>query len=104
MNVTQDPDAFFLRAELPGIDPKGLEITTLRNKIMISGERKLAEERGEVSYHRREREGGRFSRSLVLPTEIDAERVNASYEHGLLTLALPKAEVAKPKQIRVKTR
>jgi len=104
MNVTQDPDTFFLRAELPGIDPKGLEIAAVRNKITITGERRLTDEKAEVSYHRREREGGRFSRSLVLPTEIDAERVNASYEHGLLTMTLPKAEAAKPKQIRVRAR
>lgn len=103
MNVTQDPDTYFLRAELPGINPDDLEIAAVRNRIMISGERTLAEEKGNASYHRREREGGQFSRTVVLPTEVDAERVNARYEHGVLTISLPKTEAAKPKQITVKT-
>lgn len=102
MNVTQDPDRFFVRAELPGIDPVTLNISALRNKLTVNGERKLEEEKGTVSYHRREREGGQFSRSLTLPSDIDPDKVSARYLNGVLTITLPKAEEAKPKLIAIR--
>ena len=103
MNVTQDKDHFFVRCELPGIDPSALELNALKNKLTVSGKREISDPGEGASYHRREREAGTFNRSLALPMEFDAERVAAEYKDGILTMTLPKAEAARPRQIPVKT-
>ena len=103
MNITQDDDNFYLRAEIPGIKPAELSISALRNRVSISGKREIPRENDRVSYHRKERPEGGFNRAVTLPTEVDAERVDARYADGILTLTLPKAEQAKPRQIAVKT-
>jgi len=102
INITQDDDNFVLRAEIPGIKPAELSISALRNRVAISGKREIPREHERVSYHRKERPEGAFNRAVTLPVEIDAERVDARYGDGILTLTLPKAEVAKPRQITVK--
>ncbi|HVV51086.1 MAG TPA: Hsp20/alpha crystallin family protein [Polyangia bacterium] len=102
MNITQDDDNFYLRAEIPGIKPAELSISALRNRVSISGKREIPREHERVSYHRKERPEGAFNRAVTLPTEVDAERVDARYADGILTLTLPKAEQAKPRQITVK--
>lgn len=103
MNITQDDENFYLRAEVPGIKPAELSISALRNRVSISGKREIPREHDRVSYHRKERPEGAFSRAVTLPTEVDAERVDARYADGILTLTLPKAEQAKPRQIAVRT-
>lgn len=103
MNITQDDDNFYLRAEIPGIKPAELSISALRNRVSISGKREIPREHDRVSYHRKERPEGGFNRAVTLPTEVDAERVDARYADGILTLTLPKAEQAKPRQIAVKS-
>jgi HSP20 family protein len=103
INVTQDADRFYVRAEIPGIKANDLEISVLRNRLTISGKREIAKEHERASYHRRERAEGEFSRTLTLPTPVEADRVEARYAEGILTLTLPKAEEAKPRQIVVKT-
>lgn len=100
MNITQDADKFYVRAELPGMNMDDLELTAVRNRLSLSGKREIAAE--EASYHRREREGGTFNRSVSLPSEIDSDRVEAKYRDGVLTIVLPKREEAKPRQIAVK--
>jgi HSP20 family protein len=103
LNVTQDEDSVFVRAEIPGINADQLAISVLRNRLSIAGKREIQLEQGKVAYHRRERPEGSFNRTLTLPVEIDAERVEARYTDGILTLILPKAEAAKPRQISVRT-
>ena len=103
MNITQDDDNFYLRAEIPGMKPADLSISALRNRVAISGKREIPREHDRVSYHRKERPEGAFNRAVTLPTEVDAERVVARYADGILTLTLPKAEQAKPRQIAVRT-
>lgn len=103
LNVTQDEDKFYVRAELPGVDISSLQISALSRRLVIAGERKLSEEREEASYHRRERAGGVFNRSVTLPAAIDTERVSATYVNGILTVALPKSEEAKPRQVSIKS-
>jgi len=102
MNVTQDDNHFFVRAEIPGVKAEDLSISALRNRVSISGKREIAQERNGVSYHRKERAEGEFSRTVTLPGEVAADRVEARYVDGVLTLTLPKAEAAKPRQIAVK--
>ena len=88
---------------MPGIDPKELSITALRNRVSLAGKRSIQREHERSSYHRRERAEGEFNRTITLPGEVDAARVEARYTDGILTLTLPKAEQAKPRQITVKS-
>ncbi|MDH3567689.1 MAG: Hsp20/alpha crystallin family protein [Desulfobacteraceae bacterium] len=101
-NVTEDSNNYYVRAELPGMKPDELNIQVTSDGISISGERKIPEEGNGVRYHRREREAGKFSRSINLPSEIDVNAVDASLDNGILTITIQKAEVAKPRQITVK--
>jgi HSP20 family protein len=103
INVTEDKNGYHVRAELPGIKSDELEISVTGETLSISGERKIAEEKGDVKYHRREREAGKFSRIVSLPSQIDTGKVEAKCVDGLLTIVLPKAEAAKQKQILVKS-
>ena len=103
INVTEDSDNFFVRAELPGIKTDDLDISVTGNSLSISGERKFAPEDENAKYHRREREGGKFSRMFSLPTQVDTDKVEAHCADGILTIVMPKSEAGKPKQIAVKT-
>jgi HSP20 family protein len=102
INVTQDRDNYYVRAELPGVKAAELEITAVNRTLSIAGQRAAAEEAG-VSYHRKERVDGEFNRSVSLPGDFDSERVDARFVHGVLTVTLPKPERVKPRQISVKT-
>src|SRR5678810_378184 len=79
MNISQDDDNFYLRAEIPGIKPAELSISALRKRVSISGKRDIPREHDRVSYHRKERPEGAFNRTLTLPMPIDAERIDARY-------------------------
>jgi HSP20 family protein len=103
MNITQDDDNYYLRAEVPGIKPNELSISAVRNRVSLGGKREIQPEHERASYHRKERAEGSFSRTVTLPMDVDAERVDARYADGILTLTLPKAEAAKPRQITVRT-
>lgn len=101
VNLTEDDNHFYLRAELPGVKAEDLDIQATGRNITVVGERKLDSEDATAKYHRREREGGRFSRALAMPKEIDADRVEARMQNGILTLKVPKAESAKPRRITI---
>ena len=103
LNVSEDEDNLYVRAELPGIVPEQIEITTKENNLIIKGERKIAAEGEKVSYHRREREAGSFRRIISLPARVDTEKVTAACKNGVLTVTLPKAAEVKPRQIKVKS-
>jgi HSP20 family protein len=103
INVTQDADNFYVRAEVPGIKASELSISAVKNRLTIAGKREIPNERERVSYHRRERPEGSFNRSLTLPTELNVDGIDAQYADGILMLKLPKAEAAKPRLISVKT-
>lgn len=102
VNLTENKDNYFIRAELPGLTAEQLDIQVTGNSVSIAGERRIQEEHKEARYHRREREAGRFSRVIGLPTDVNAEKVDASLVNGILTVTVPKAEAAKPRQIAVK--
>jgi HSP20 family protein len=103
INVTQDNDHYYVRAEIPGVVAREISISALRNRLTISGKREIPREHERASYHRRERAEGTFNRTLALPTPIDSDRIGARYTNGILSLTLPKAEEAKPRQIVVRT-
>jgi HSP20 family protein len=102
LDVYQDKDNFIVRAELPGMTKEDIEITLHENTLILSGERRSngSHEGSEVS--RSERYFGRFHRSFQLPKPVHAEKVQAAYKDGVLTVTLPKTEESKPKQIEVK--
>lgn len=101
INLTEDKDHYFIRAELPGMAAEDLDIQAAGNSITLSGERKISAEKG-VKYHRREREAGKFSRIITLPEVANMDKVEAGLVNGILTVKIPKSEAAKPRQITVK--
>jgi HSP20 family protein len=102
VNVWEDADKVFVEAELPGLDLKDLEIyVTGGNQLTVKGERKPnVPEKG--LWHRQERGFGKFARSLTLPFNVDADKVDARFENGVLLVTLPKHESAKPRKINIK--
>ena len=90
-----------LKAELPGIDPKDVDIRIENNVLTLRGERKFEEETKQENYHRVERSYGAFTRAFTLPSTVDTGNVKAEYKDGVLRITLPKREDAKPKQIQV---
>ena len=100
-NLSEDKDNYYIRAELPGVKGDELDIQVTGSNLAISGERKIAAEEEGAKYHRREREAGTFSRMIGLPGEVDTDKVDANLNNGILTVVVPKAEIAKPKQISV---
>jgi len=103
LNVSEDRDNLYVRAELPGVSAKDLDISVQDDNLVIKGERRIAAESKGVSYHRREREAGTFQRIISLPTRVDGGKVTAVCKNGVLTVTLPKAAEAKPRQIAVTT-
>jgi len=101
INLTENNDNYYVRAELPGIKADELDIEAEGNKISISGERKIPSENEKAKYHRIEREAGKFSRIISLQTDIDSDKIDATLKDGILKLTIPKSEKSKPKQITV---
>ena len=101
VNIFEDKDNFFVRAELPGIQSQDLDLQVTGRNLSITGERKIENQGENVKYHRRERDAGKFSRIIGLPSEINADKINAKIVNGMLTITLPKSEAAKPKQIAI---
>lgn len=101
MNVWDAGDTLCVEAEVPGVKKDDLEILAVGNELTVKGRRGPME--GKWAYHRHERGTGEFTRSLTLPYEVNADKVEAVLDSGVLMIRLPKAESAKPKQITVKT-
>jgi HSP20 family protein len=101
VDIYETDNDIVLKAELPGVDPKDVEIRVEDNNLYLKGERKFEKEVKEENYHRVERSYGSFSRSFSLPNSISADKVKAEYKDGLLTLTMPKREEAKPKTIKI---
>ncbi len=101
INVWEGGDCLYAEAEIPGVAQDNIEILVVGNELTIKGRRGAPDDK-EVSYHRRERGTGEFSRTLTLPVEIKADAVEATLKDGVLTLKLPKADEARPRRITVK--
>jgi HSP20 family protein len=101
INVSENADAYTVCAELPGVKSRDLDLNVTANQLTLAGERRIAEEAADARYHRREREAGRFSRAVALPDDIDMENVKARMADGVLTVTIPKAEKARPRQISI---
>lgn len=103
LDLAEEDDAYVVKASIPGVKPEEVEITLTDHTLTIKGEAKEDKEVKEENYHLRERRYGSFVRTMTLPVTVDSEKVEASHENGVLTLRLPKSEVAKPKKITVKS-
>jgi HSP20 family protein len=101
MNITQDADNYYVRAELPGVKADEISISAVKNKLSLAGRRDTSAGIEDASYHRTEREEGSFNRSIGLPGEIDTSRISAKHSHGILTITLPKREETKPRKIAI---
>ena len=101
LNIYDDGESLIVRAEVPGIAAKDINITATQDTLTISGERKSAVEEG-VSYHRRERDRGSFHRSMTLPGQVNREKVMSTCRDRILEIRMPRAEHAMPRRITIK--
>ncbi|BCS51887.1 Hsp20/alpha crystallin family protein [Geobacter sp. SVR] len=102
VNLSEDKDHVYVNALVPGVDPKQIDLSVLRDTITISGERKPFDEQKGQTVHRCELGSGTFSRTVELPADIDPNKIEAECIDGILSICLAKAEHAKPKKIGIK--
>jgi HSP20 family protein len=102
-DVSETEKEVIVKAELPGMDVKDIDIALTDGLLTIKGERKLEKEDKKENYHRIERQFGSFSRSLNLGAKVRSDGIEAAYKDGVLTVTLPKVEESKPKKIEVKS-
>ncbi len=101
VDIYEDDQGIVLKADLPDMDPKDVEVRIEDNTLYLKGERKMEQEVNENNYHRIERSYGSFARSFVLPHTVSPEKIAADYKNGVLKITMPKREESKPKQIKV---
>lgn len=101
VDIQENGDAYLFHAELPGMSKEDIHITLENSVLRLSGERKFEKDAKKENYHRVERTYGTFTRTFTLPTQVDSEKVQAAFENGILTITVPKAEVAKPRRIAI---
>ena len=102
VDIEEADDSYLIKADLPGVDKKDIEVSLDNGVLSIRGEKNVEKETKDSKRHRTERFHGTFARSFTLPTAVVAEKVDASYKDGVLKLVIPKAEDAKPKSIDIK--
>jgi HSP20 family protein len=101
LDVSETENEYVVKASLPGVKPEDVQITVHGDTLTIRGESKVEEEKKDEHWHLRERRFGSFQRSVALATPVNSDKAQAHYEHGVLTLTLPKAEESKPRQIKI---
>jgi HSP20 family protein len=102
LDVTESEDAYQIDVEVPGLRPEDINVTVDQGMLTVQGERRSEEEKGDRSYHRVERRYGAFRRSITLPRDVDASKVEANYDNGVLRLRVPKTAGSQAKRIEVK--
>lgn len=103
LDMQEMDDQVVVEASIPGVKPEEIDIQVTGNVLTIKGERKEEKAEEKASYIYREQVFGSFCRSVTLPSEVDVDKAQAQFEHGVLTLTLPKVEAVKPKSIKVKS-
>jgi len=102
MNLSADKEQVKIRCEMPGVPQEKIDLSIDRDTLTIKGQRELEQKGSDVSYHRRERRGGYFNRTLSLPFEVDPEKASAKYSNGVLEVTVQRAEASKPRQVSIK--
>lgn len=103
VNIWGNEHEAVVTAEIPGIDPKDIEISITGRTLVLSGNREPETIKEDETFHRKERWYGKFTKSIELPFSVDSEKVEAKFSKGILTIKLPRAEADKPKKITVKS-
>jgi len=101
VDIFETEGEIVVKAELPGMDRKDIQLNLENNVLSLRGERKFQKETKDDNYHRIERSYGVFSRAFSIPATVDEERIRADYKDGVLKIVLPKKDQAKPKQIKI---
>jgi HSP20 family protein len=101
VDVEEDDKQFVVKADLPGVDPKDVEVSVVENALVLRGQKKEEREEKKKNYHRVERFEGQFYREIPLPRGIDADKVQAKSANGVVTVTIPKKAEAQPKKIAV---
>jgi HSP20 family protein len=102
LDVAETKNEIVVKAEVPGLEPRDIDISLSDGLLTIKGEKKQEREEKEESYHLVERSYGSFARSIRLPNEVQSDKINASYKNGVLKVVLPKSEEAKKKEVKIK--
>ena len=102
LDVAETKNELVVKAEVPGMDPKDIDISLSDGVLTIRGEKRQEKEEKEADYHLVERSYGSFTRSVQLPREVQSDKISASYKNGILKIALPKSEEARKKEIKIK--
>ncbi|HUL29510.1 MAG TPA: Hsp20/alpha crystallin family protein [Thermodesulfobacteriota bacterium] len=102
VDVAETKDEILVNVEIPGMDPKEFEISFSEGTLTVKGEKKQEKEEKGENYHLTERRYGTFTRSILLPSEIQSEKIHASYQDGILKILLPKSEEAQKREIKIK--
>jgi HSP20 family protein len=101
VDIYETENELVLKADLPDVDPKNVDVRVENLTLTISGERKFEKSTNEKGFHRIERSYGNFTRSFAVPNTFDTENIAASFKNGVLTVTLPKKEAAKPRTIKI---
>jgi HSP20 family protein len=103
VDIKETADQIVVKAEVPGMDAKDINISVTGDVLTIKGEKKSEREEKEENYHLVERSYGSFSRSLAMPAAVNMDKIEAKYDKGVLTITCPKKEEVKPKAIEIKS-
>jgi len=101
VDIYESENELVLTAEIPGVEEKDVEIKIEDNTLTIRGERKFEKETKEENFHRIERSYGSFSRAFTLPNTVDADRIGAEHENGVLKISMPKRQELKPRTVKI---
>jgi HSP20 family protein len=102
INVYDDAESYIVRAEVPGVETKNLDVSVVGDTLTIKGKRQIPPAEKDSSYHRQERSGGEFRRAFTLPERVDGSKVMAEMKNGILEVRVPRAEEAKQRRIEIK--
>lgn len=103
LDITEGTEAYEVYIDLPGVRPEDVKLEMYEGKLVVSGQRSTGTGQKDKALHRMERVSGNFTRAISLPSEVDVERIDASYEHGVLKILIPKAVKQQPKKIEIRT-
>lgn len=104
VDIYETENELVLKADLPDVDLKDIDVRVENQTLSVSGERKFEKDETAKGYHRMERNYGRFTRSFAVPSSFDTEKIAADYKNGVLSVSLPKKEAAKPRQVKVEVK
>src|SRR5580704_1887251 len=104
VDIYETENELVLKADVPDVDPKDIDVRVENNTLTISGERKFDQENTGKGFHRIERSYGQFVRSFAVPNAFDTEKIDAAFKNGVLTVTLPKKEAAKPRQVKIEVK